>query len=258
MAVIVAAGPLHREPIFCRSRHAYSDSNAENHIENTLAVIKQAGFQDCCRCAIAAPQIAESQTGKQLFDPSLAIGRRRRHLRDGVPARQQPDHRKCRDAVASSHPTYRSSKSSTLKCSQTVAVCPIPRLMALKLICFARPCESSSTVESISRKSYHIGTTSGAKESLIDLLMLPKSGFRYWRFLEVKALIIAAMILFIHEATAFGMSTGAGIQVSRSFLRHCSWSRFRNEYRGDLRDNDRSLEPHLRPFQFFFGMASRK
>src|ERR1700731_1770095 len=61
---------------------------------------------------------------------------------------------KCRDAVASSHPTYRSSKSSTLKCSQTVAMCPIPRLMVLKLICFARPCESPSNVESISRKSY--------------------------------------------------------------------------------------------------------
>src|ERR1700730_17239693 len=61
---------------------------------------------------------------------------------------------KCRDAVASSHPTYPSSKSSTLKCSQTVAMCPIPRLMALKLICFARPCESPSNVESISRKSY--------------------------------------------------------------------------------------------------------
>src|ERR1700730_12319400 len=62
---------------------------------------------------------------------------------------------KCRDAVASSHPTYPSSKSSTLKCSQTVAMCPIPRLMALKLICFVRPCESPSNVESISRKSYY-------------------------------------------------------------------------------------------------------
>jgi hypothetical protein len=33
-------------------------------------------------------------------------------------------------------------------------MCPIPRLMALKLICFARPCESPSNVESINRKSY--------------------------------------------------------------------------------------------------------
>jgi len=57
--------------------------------------------------AIAAAQIAKSLgslgivTGKQLFDPSLAKGRRRRHLRNSVTTRQQPDPWKCRDAVAS-------------------------------------------------------------------------------------------------------------------------------------------------------------
>ena len=56
------------------------------------------GLQDRCRCAVAAAQIAESLrslgvvTGEQLFDPSLAKGRRRRHLRNGVTTRQKPDH----------------------------------------------------------------------------------------------------------------------------------------------------------------------
>ena len=33
-----------------------------------------------------------SGAGEQLFDPSLAIGRRPRHLRDGVTTRQKPDY----------------------------------------------------------------------------------------------------------------------------------------------------------------------
>jgi hypothetical protein len=40
------------------------------------------------------------------------------------------------------------ANSSTLKCSQTVAMCLTPRLMALKLICFASPCESRFSTSS--------------------------------------------------------------------------------------------------------------
>src|SRR4029077_1196435 len=56
------------------------------------------GPQDCCRCTVAAAQIAERLsslrvvTGKQLFDPSLAKCCRCRNLRNGVAARQKPDH----------------------------------------------------------------------------------------------------------------------------------------------------------------------
>ena len=57
----------------------------------TVGVI---GFQDRCRCAVAAAHIAESLgpfgiiTGEQLFDPSFAKRRRLRYLRDGVTTRQ--------------------------------------------------------------------------------------------------------------------------------------------------------------------------
>ena len=59
---------------------------------------EQVGLQDRCRCAVAAAQVAKSLgslgivAGEQLFDPSLAIGRRPRHLRDGVTTRQKPDY----------------------------------------------------------------------------------------------------------------------------------------------------------------------
>ena len=59
--------------------------------------IQNLRFQDCCRCAVAAAQVAQSLrplgivTGARLFDPPLAEGCRRRHLRDGVTARQKPD-----------------------------------------------------------------------------------------------------------------------------------------------------------------------
>src|SRR6202011_5098731 len=69
------------------------------------------GFQDRCRCAIAAAQIAESLgsfgivAGKQLFDPSLAESCCCRYLRNSVTPRQKPDHlempRSCR--VLTSH-----------------------------------------------------------------------------------------------------------------------------------------------------------
>ena len=54
---------------------------------------EQVGLQDRCRCAVATAQVAKSLgslgivAGEQLFDPSLAIGRRPRHLRDGVTTR---------------------------------------------------------------------------------------------------------------------------------------------------------------------------
>jgi hypothetical protein len=56
-------------------------------------------------------------------------------------------------------------------------------------------------------RASHIETTTGAKESLILLLMFAKLGgpLLAATFLEVNALIIAAMIMtfFIHEATAY-------------------------------------------------------
>jgi hypothetical protein len=69
------------------------------------------GLQDRCRCAIAATQIAECLgslsvvTGEQLFDPSLAIGRRLRYLRNSVTTRQKPDHLEMprRGGVPASH-----------------------------------------------------------------------------------------------------------------------------------------------------------
>ena len=59
---------------------------------------EQVGLQDRCRCAVATAQVAKGLgslgivAGEQLFDPSLAIGRRPRHLRDGVTTRQKPDY----------------------------------------------------------------------------------------------------------------------------------------------------------------------
>src|SRR6476646_2814034 len=74
-------------------------------LAKTVAQLRQkVGPQDCCRCTVAAAQIAERLsslrvvTGKQLFDPSLAKCCRCRNLRNGVAARQKPDHLKCRDA----------------------------------------------------------------------------------------------------------------------------------------------------------------
>jgi hypothetical protein len=56
-------------------------------------------------------------------------------------------------------------------------------------------------------RASHIETTTGPKESLIHLLMFAEVGIPLLAamFLEVNALIIAAMIVsyFIHEATAF-------------------------------------------------------
>src|ERR1700736_2277919 len=109
------------------------------------------GFQDRCRCAIAAAQIAESLgsfgivAGKQLFDPSLAVSCCCRYLRNSVTPRQKPDHlempRRCR--VLTSHkPLFQLLDTQMIADRRHV---PIPRLMALKPICFASPCESPST-----------------------------------------------------------------------------------------------------------------
>jgi hypothetical protein len=61
-------------------------------------------------------------------------------------------------------------------------------------------------------RASHIETTTGAKESLIHLLMFAEVGGPLLAaiFLEVNALTIAAMIMtfFIHKATALGLSAG--------------------------------------------------
>src|ERR1700731_1158693 len=68
-------------------------------LAKTAAPVRhKGGAQGCCRCTVAAAQIAERLsslrvvTGKQLFDPSLAKCCRCRNLRNGVAARQKPDH----------------------------------------------------------------------------------------------------------------------------------------------------------------------
>jgi hypothetical protein len=80
-------------------------------------------------------------TGEQLFDTSLAKGRRRRHLRDGVTTRRQPnplEMARCGGILTSNVTRFQ------LLHAQMPADCRhvSPRIMALKLICFARPRES--------------------------------------------------------------------------------------------------------------------
>jgi len=72
-----------------------------------------------------------------------------------VTTRQKPDHLEVprRGGILRSNIPFFSS--STLKCLQTVAMCPIPRLMALEPNCFAGTRESPCNVESISRKPYN-------------------------------------------------------------------------------------------------------
>ena len=80
--------------------------------------------------------------GEQLFDPSLAIGRRPRHLRDGVTTRQKPDYLevpRCGGILTSDKPLFQLLDApNDPRPSPGV---PISRLMA-------------PNVESISRKPY--------------------------------------------------------------------------------------------------------
>ena len=112
---------------------------------------EQVGLQDRCRCAVAAAQVAKSLgslgivAGEQLFDPSLARPSSPTLARwcDHAPKARLPG-----SAAMRWHPHIRQTALPTPRHSndpRPSPCVPISQLMAPKLICFARPCESPST-----------------------------------------------------------------------------------------------------------------
>jgi hypothetical protein len=110
------------------------------------------GFQDRCRCAVAAAQIAESLGS---FGIRQAIVRSivRQTPSPPILARwcdHAPVARSSGSAASPWHPeiqTYRSSSSATLKCPHRRNASQSPD-SALKPICFASPCESAFSTSS--------------------------------------------------------------------------------------------------------------
>ena len=114
---------------------------------------EQVGLQDRCRCAVATAQVAKSLglprhcSGRAIV---RSIARHRpsspTHLRDGVTTRQKPDYLevpRCAGILTSHKPLFQLLDTQMIP--RPSPCVPISRLMAPKLICFARPCESLST-----------------------------------------------------------------------------------------------------------------